>query len=373
MLAQIIAAEEKLNTLLPPKRLTGSPPTTLLEAAKGWSGLVWAEAERLGPMPLCKQQVEDGLNLATQPVFICGVHRSGTTLVRNLLDGHPSLNVLPSEGTFYTNLEQQLKQLPADKWAAHLGTEWLRRLANPINQPPYWLLGRSKGEASPYVDFARYLLSWWRALEQKPGTQWPHVAIAMAYAACNNALSAAYWVDKTPTNERFLARIRQEAPDARIIHVVRHPLGTIASRKVMEPGAALSSALRDLKASYRIAHREAALNNPAYLLVQYEELCDEPEKAMARMAAFLGIKNLSILQQTTVAGVPADANSSFTEGAAPGQIRKADGPVREVLNGDEQQLIAAYLGRQVAKLGYQLPEVSLFRKVWLRMKYKLFI
>jgi hypothetical protein len=152
MLASIIQTEARLHNLLPKQRLESSVPADLLAAAREWSQLVWNVAEQLGPMPLSKKQVEDGLNLAARPVFICGVHRSGTTLVRNLLDGHPQLCVLPSEGTFYTNLEAKLKQLPADKWPAYMGTEWLRRLANPINQPPYWLLGRSCDVASPYVD-----------------------------------------------------------------------------------------------------------------------------------------------------------------------------------------------------------------------------
>jgi hypothetical protein len=373
MLASIIKTEARLHNLLPQQRLEGSVPADLLAAAREWSQLVWDLAEQLGPMPLSKKQVEDGLNLAARPVFICGVHRSGTTLVRNLLDGHPQLCVLPSEGTFYTNLEARLKQLPADKWPAYMGTEWLRRLANPINQPPYWLLGRSCAVASPYVDFARYLLSWWQAIEQVPGTQWPHMAMVLAYASCTGGLNAKYWVDKTPTNERFLNRIRQETPNARIIHVIREPLATIASRKVMEPGAGIRGALRALKASYIIAQQQNSLKQAGYFLLRYEELCDDPQTVIVQMALFLGIKHLTELSEATVAGVSAKANSSFHKDSVSGEILKVDNQRQHTISTAEQQLIAAYLSTQARQLGYILPGVSIFKGAWLRLKNRLLI
>jgi hypothetical protein len=374
MLASIIQTEARLNNLLPQQRLEGSVPADLLTAAREWSQLVWHMAERLGPMPLSKKQVDDGLSLATRPVFICGVHRSGTTLVRNLLDGHPQLCVLPSEGTFYTNLEAKLKQLSADKWPAYMGTEWLRRLANAINQPPYWLLGRSCDAASPYVDFARYLLSWWLVIEQVPGTQWPHMAVVLAYASCTGGLNTKYWVDKTPTNERFLNRIRQETPNARIIHVIREPLATIASRKVMEPGAGIRGALRALKDSYIIAKQQSSLKQAGYFLLRYEELCDDPQAAACQVASFLGIKNLPVLGQATVAGVSAKANSSFNKHSSPGEILKAADPKQHtILSKTEQTLMAAWLGKQADQLGYIMPKANIFMGYWLRMKNQLFI
>ena len=67
--------------------------TLSLARAREWSEAVWSEAERLGPFPISRKQITCGLDLASRPVFVCGVHRSGTTLVRDLLDGHPALAV----------------------------------------------------------------------------------------------------------------------------------------------------------------------------------------------------------------------------------------------------------------------------------------
>jgi hypothetical protein len=327
----------------------------------------------LGPMALSDVQVVKGNEFARHPVYICGVHRSGTTLVRDLLDGHPELVVLPSEGTYYTNLEAKLLALPEDRErAAFLGKEWLRRLANPINQPPYWLLGRSSDTRSPYVDFARYVMAWWEKVSKK-NLQWPHLAIVLAYASCTDKLEAKLWVDKTPANERFLGRIWMEMPSAKIIQVIRHPYATLASRKKMEPAIKLRRALRDLKMSFRVAVEQSALHNPGFLLVRYEELCDNPQLITEKMASFLHIHTSDTLSQPTVAGIPSQANSSFNKEPASGQILKPDQHRQsEILSPAEQELIAAHIGKLAEKLNYPLKHVGFLKKVHLRLKYRLF-
>ena len=373
MLLKIIETEDLLNTLLPQKRLEEYAPTDLLIAAGNWSKQVWAIAKSLGPMPLTDKQIADGLHLANNPVHIFGVHRSGTTLLRDMLDGHPELCVLPSEGTWYTNQEAKLKYLPAHEWQMHLGTEWLRRLSNPINQSPYWLLGRSNNERSPYVDFARCVMAWWQVLDHRPDTQWPHLAIVLAYATCTNGLQAKYWVDKTPANERYLHRIQQEMPDAKMIHMIRHPLPTLASRKKMEPSVSLRSALRDIRRSFKVAIAQYALYNPQFLLMPYEDLCSDPTKAVSQMVSFLNISPSTTLLQPTVAGRAAKANSSFHSDGKAGEIRAAsDHAQQQCLSKAEQKIISAYLGDLSAQLNYPLPALSPIQTWYPRLKYRLF-
>lgn len=373
MLKQIVEAENELEKLLPIRRLESSPPAELLHAALLWSELIWQQAVQQGPVTPSEAQLKDGLALLQRPVFICGVHRSGTTLVQNLMDGHPQLAVLPSEGTFYTNQELKLKQLPVDARRQYLGTEWLRRMANPINQSPYFLLGRSDEFRSPYVDFARCFLAWWDALSHKENTQWPHSAIVLAYASCTNNLKASYWVDKTPTNERFLKRIWTEFPDAKIIHVVRDPIAILASRKVMEPGITLRNALRYLKISYRVATEDAIVHNPRFSLVRYEDLCNDPDEIMTNMANFLEIENTPGLKQATTTGIATHANSSFKKDALSGLILKSgEHAQRDVFTSAEKKLIAASVGREAAALGYSIDRINGLSKIYTQLKYALF-
>lgn len=370
-LSAIIDAECSLDELLPLRRAQHSPPGELIAAAAQWSQLVWAEAERQGAMPLSHEQLEHGFNLARNSVFVCGVHRSGTTLVRNLLDAHPRLAVLPSEGTYYTNLERKLRSVPTAYQVAFLGMEWLRRLANPINQPPYWLLGRSSIENSPYVDFARYLMAWWDNVTHGSDTQWPHTAILLAYASCFNG-NAELWVDKTPTNEHFLERIREEMPNAKIILPVRNPIAVLASRKKMEPGLNLRKALRDLRRSFKVAIEQLAADDAGFLLVRYEELSETPETVIRQLASFIEIEYSDMLNIPTVAGMPAGANSSFKQDAGPGQVLKQSEHKQSAeLSKKELALLSAAVGKLSDKLGYPLPKIDFLRRVYLRLRYRL--
>ena len=371
MSPKIIEAEQRLNDLLPQQRLEVSPSAELMTAAKSWSDEVWAHALLLGAIPLTDDQLIHGKLLAKNPIYICGVHRSGTTLVKDILEGHPDLVVLPSEGTWYTNLKYKLSLLPNDEWAAFLGKEWLRRLANPINQPPYWLVGRSSIDSSPYVDFVRYLMAWWTQLK-RDNDQWPHVAVVLAWASCTRKLGARYWVDKTPANERYLTQIWNSIPQAKIIHVIRHPIATLTSRKKMEPSVSLRRALTDLKISFETAIRQSPLIRSRFMLVHYEELCDDPELIIREMASFLGIPMSAALNRPTVAGVPAQANSSFIKEPEAGKvISVTEHHQADILSKDEKDLTAVYIGRLSARLKYPLHHVGFFRGLYLRIRYRL--
>jgi len=373
MPSTIIEAEQHYHNLLPLKRLTQRPPTELIAAAKAWSDLVWEEAQRVGPMPLSTDLLGDGLGLAKHPVFICGVHRSGTTLVRNLLDGHPDLVVLPSEGTFYTNLEHQLNTLPENERMTFLGKEWLRRLVNPINQPPYWLLGRSSEYFSPYVDFARYFIAWWDVLRQKENTQWPHTAVVLAYASCTNNIKAKYWVDKTPVNERFIKRIWHEMSSAKIIHVVRNPLNIMASRKQIEPGISFRNALRDMKMSFDVA--DSYQNDNRFMMLRYEELCDQPKSITAQMASFLTISPSGTLEKPTVGNMAAQPNSSYHDNSAnEGKIVKlSHAPSPDILSNDELKWLKAYMGRAAGRLNYPSEKQNRISSYYYICKFRFFL
>ncbi|HTH68533.1 MAG TPA: sulfotransferase, partial [Rhodanobacter sp.] len=320
--------------------------------------------------------------VASRPVFVFGVHRSGTTLVRDLLDHHPALSVLPAEGTMLTNFVWHLKRLRADDWQRFLGCEWLRRLANPINQQPYWLLGRSSAEGSPYVDFARALMAWWPLVETRLGprtTSWPLVAIALAYAHCTTGFRSASplqrWVEKTPTNERFLARLMAEFPEAKLLHVVRHPYAVYASSRQVtrnsgRPPSDENRILHQMRLSYREAARRSVQPAPgSYLLVRYEDLLEDTAGSVHRMSSFLGIQALPVMMQPTANGIPTPSNSSFDSHEVAGRLnrRPADGASRALTRRDRERL-SAMVADDAGKLGYPLAPLPALRRNLLRMR-----
>jgi sulfotransferase family protein len=374
MPASIVLLEQQLDRCLSRPRVTADDAGALPGAAARWAAAVWAAASAAGPVELGRDEVARGFDVAQRPVFICGAHRSGTTLVRDMLDNHPALSVVPAEGTFFTNLESHLLRQPQTRRLQFLGCEWLCRLANPIHQEPYWLLGSSAVDWSPYVEFARALMAWWPLAEQRMShiaSSWPLVAVALAYAHCTNGLRAnsvlQRWVEKTPTNERFLDRLRSEFPAAKLIHVVRHPFAVYASHKYEQQqlGRMFRNArrvLRDLGLSYRVALEQSCNHrSDHYLVIRYEDLLESTHTMVERLAAFLNIEPLPVLMQPTAAGLPAPSNSSFTTESVPGCLNSAHHRWTTTLTRFDRERLTAVVGDPATSLGYDLPALALWR------------
>lgn len=380
-LSTIVVLEGRLDRALPAVRLEGRLTPAIIDAERAWSEAVWHEATRLGPAVLGPDERAKAREIARRPVFVCGAHRSGTTLVRDLLDGHPALAVLPAEGSFFTNLHAQIARLDSAAARARFAGIWLRRIANPINQPPYWLLGRSNPNTSPYVDVARVLLTVWQDFEATLGARassWPTAAVALAYAYTLGGgvfdLRLSRWVEKTPTNEQYLDCLWTEFPDALVIHVVRDPLSVVASRKLLEQRATggftnLGAVLRDLTRSYRIARdRVRQGEQTRYLLLRYEEVTRDPDTTADRLAAFLGIERLAGLCCPTVAGTPSPNNTSYTPASVRGQVAPARDRGVDTLTPHERDSVTAVAGPLATSLGYVLPPLSSWRRRMLTWK-----
>jgi hypothetical protein len=359
----LAALETEFDRRLPADRLRGPAPAALIAAGRAWSAAVLEAAATAGAATLDGDTIRNGLAIARQPVFICGAHRSGTTLVRDLLDGHPSLSVLPAEGTHLTNFAPTLASKPARDWLSIVAGEWVRRLANPINRPPYWLLGRSGDAGSPYVMFVRTLASWWREIESRfraTHQSWPLIAVALAWADAGGGLRAgtlSRWAEKTPTNERFLDVLTREYPAAVTIHVVRHPFAVLASRKQLEIDATgrfaqFARALDDLTVSFRVASERAA-DEPGYCRIRYEDVVAEPARETERLARALSIAWEPVLLTPTVAGQPASSNTANGARSERGRIAA---PVDrlDVLTPNECTQAAETLSTLAFALGYDL-------------------
>jgi len=325
-LTEIVRLEGEIDRQLPDRR-KAAVSFGWRDAARQWADAIWKRAETLGPARLDAGLVEHCVACAARPIFICGAHRSGTTLLRDLLDGHPALVVLPSEATFFTSLERKFAGLPAAALAAACGREWLCRIANPNNQPRYWLLGRSDAAGSPYLDFVREFLAWYAASGTRThgaNPSWPLAAFALAYARSGadapKVAGAWRWVEKSPGNERFLARIWRDFEGAQVLHIIRRPADVAASHAGLMRGAApkaarSNAALRKMIVSYLLAARHLRRAAPdRYRIVRYEQLVAAPHEVMADLAVFLGIDPAPILFRPTVTGRPTTINTSFPDG-----------------------------------------------------------
>lgn len=187
-----------------------------------------------------------------QPMFIVGMPRTGTTLVERILSSHSQL-VSIGEFTEFPRL-----------YGLHLREQFARDST------------RSPSQASLDIDFAALGKAYCEAARELAGT-------------------APGFVDKLPWNFLYCGYILAALPNAKVIHLTRHPLDTCyAIYKTLFFGAySFSYDLEELAGYYisyhrHMAHWHAVLSG-RILDVSYEALVREPETQVRRIIECCGL------------------------------------------------------------------------------------
>jgi hypothetical protein len=205
------------------------------------------------------------------PVLILGVRRSGTTLLRVMLDRHSKLAV-PDESYFVPQLaDRHLRRIDADDFV-----DDLRRLD-------------TLAEWNVPLDEVRA-----RLRDGMPvGT-----AIATVYSVYAAERRKERWGDKTPMYMQNLRLLDRLFPDARFVHLIRDgrdaalsflamPRG-IVTETWMHPRSAADFACQwrtEVTAARRLGRRARG----RYLEVRYEDLVADVEAVLRRICVFAGL------------------------------------------------------------------------------------
>jgi hypothetical protein len=188
-------------------------------------------------------------------VFVCGLHRSGTTLITRCLAQHPMISTFANTGSIEDEGQFLQTVLPLERTFGGVGRFGFDARAHmtetsELNTP----------------DAASRLLSEW-------GRHWN--------------MDKSVLLEKTPSNllrMRLLARMFQ--PSAFVI-VTRHPVATsLATLKWTE--ATAFSLISHWVHCYRIARSDAALLDRT-LWLSYEAFVRRPQEELARLVQFLGL------------------------------------------------------------------------------------
>ncbi len=193
-----------------------------------------------------RSQPAPAASASVRPIFVCGMFRSGSTLVEQILAGHRQVEAGGEIDFLPALVRTELAPFPASM--ARLTPEAASALG------------------SRYLD---------RLSRLHPGAE--------------------YVVDKRPDNFLHIGLIKALFPDARIIHTTRQPLDNCLSVYFLhlDHGMAYALDLLDIGHYYRqylrlMAHWKA-LYGDDILDVSYDALVREPRPAVARMLEFCGL------------------------------------------------------------------------------------
>jgi hypothetical protein len=202
--------------------------------------------------------------------FIVGCSRSGTTLLRSMLDSHPQL-AIPGESHFMSKMRRRQRRYVVD---GHLHIE--RFMDDLMRDPWFTRWGISRGSvlkrlrASQVVDLAD--------------------AFRVVFRQYADAQGKPLYGDKTPSYVMTMPVIAELLPEARFIHLVRDGRDVALALKEADFGPShVADAALHWKLRVTRGLRAGEALHGRVLLVRYEDLVQDPQRVLETACAFIGL------------------------------------------------------------------------------------
>jgi protein-tyrosine sulfotransferase len=248
------------------------------------------------------------------PVFILGIHKSGTSLLRSLLDGTPGLAVFPREPHFFEHVGLGVhyplrSSLPSDLSQSAFLDRVATTLRKELKDNPY--------SDSPHFsgyDVDCFLKEGWRDGPETLASQYERYVDALWRSIAETPLGDLRVVDKSTEYLEFAMLLSNLFADASFLHIVRNPYAVLVSYRSYK----LKHARRypDLRlfgqalsyGAYWQFRNEATI--PAYTVIRYEDLARKPAETMQRAADSIGLDYHEALTVPTLLGEHWAGNST---------------------------------------------------------------
>lgn len=230
--------------------------------------------------------------MKSRPVYLSGHYRSGTTLLSNILD--KSLDFTITYGTIHY-MRSYGKYLPINERYTELIDDTCNRIRDK------WSIDSSQQEMKD------------RIAQHNPITE--AVVYDTMMRVFLNLTAEERWGEKTNVNWEGMLPFLGMFPEGKAVHIIRDPRAVLASFKFFtyQPEPRYLDALFAALAMFHFVGEKAVAENPAILLMRYEDLVNKPQEEVAKLCAFLEIdfeeEMLTINSKKSAATY--NANSSF--------------------------------------------------------------
>jgi hypothetical protein len=202
--------------------------------------------------------------MSNPPVFVVGVARSGTTLLRWMLESHPRI-AIPAESHWIVELADRRRG-----WSAQRQEEVLTEV---LTNPKYrrWWMSEAEMRAAA-------------------GTLQPSYAalVATVFGLYARETGKARWGDKTPWYLRHLDLLNELFPDAVFVHIIRD--GRYVAASLAEGGGrdivGAACYWRDAVRTGRSVGRR--IGDARYCEILLDDLISQPQATLKRVCAAIG-------------------------------------------------------------------------------------
>ena len=280
---------------------------------------------------------------SSNPIFIIGVHRSGTTLLRYMLSSSPRIYI-PPESDFIPRFFGRAPLAP-------LNESRVRKILHIIFTR-YRFVKEWQGEPP---DPARFF-------HEMPAPT-PAGFLETLYRMYARQYGAVRWGDKTPIYTSYVDLIHRIFPEAQFIHIIRD--GRDVALSMLEKWGRrefhidVYFAARTWVRRIRQARAAGARLGPRlYHELRYEDLVLDPEKELRAICAFLNEPYLpEMAQHHRLARKrirPGDFHDPVRQPPNPGRV----GRWRREMSPADVRLVQRVAGPLLVELGYGLADLG---------------
>lgn len=261
-----------------------------------------------------------------QPIFILGAHKSGTSLLRSIFDGHPNIFAIPIEAHFFQILQYWIdyaflkKNRPrqlSKKEFIHNATGAIK-YSNTEDNPKGDGISANLFDIDSFVTYIEDKLSSAGDPESDLATYFTAYSQAIHFSAYGTELERSKRIlEKSVENAELAIDLKQVFPNASFIHILRNPYSNLVSmrkfrmhNKKTENYPWLGYDFRSLYNSCYFLYRNRKLI-PNYHVVQYESLVKQPQSVIKELCKNINIEFQNSMLLPTYRGQKWTGNSTF--------------------------------------------------------------
>lgn len=278
-----------------------------------------------------------------RPILVLGCPRSGTTLLRLMMNAHPRL-AIPPETRFALPVYFERAKFGDLGEAANR-----RKLAEFLTGKP----------ALRFADHDTDKDATIQAIVDAPGTVGS--ALSAVYEQYAARFDKPRWGDKLPTYIEHVGPLLQMFPDAHLIHVLRDGRDCVGSLKRQEWSK------RSTPDAIGVWNRAVDYGNKArksvppsqWHEIRYEELVADPEAKLKELCRFLDEDFVEDMLEPAKVGASAMPSRKSFHGMLSGAVTtKSVGGWQKHLEPWEANLMHFVSGRRLRALGYDVPKAT---------------